>query len=203
MTAQLRDTLVIDKHEYAVVGAKGRGLFEPRRHGLVPVARSTNCYRGYVCRYFIDNYQLILDRLTVNLGHSREGGSCLPSCPEINGVTPVTHQEFFRGEKFKPITPDNATLYRELLDFDTVYQDLHLPMLFSGRMLGGQDLAPEFGAATTTPPAPFFEKVLELTFKAGKFLRMRDVSADMARKRSRWPYSILAGDPHPSGHTGT
>lgn len=66
MTAQFPDTIDLDGEEYAFVGVRGSGLFQPLEHGFQLVPRITACWRGYVCHYALAGEALLLRGLEVS-----------------------------------------------------------------------------------------------------------------------------------------
>jgi hypothetical protein len=67
MTAQIPDLVIFEGREYSIAGVKGPGLFHPADHGLLPRATSTANWRGFVCRYVVDEGRLTLDRVAIGL----------------------------------------------------------------------------------------------------------------------------------------
>ncbi len=67
MTAQQSDTIVWRRREYALAEADGEPLFDPADHGLEVRMISTACWRGFICRYEVDDGELVLRALTVGM----------------------------------------------------------------------------------------------------------------------------------------
>jgi hypothetical protein len=72
MTAQIPDIVVFEGREYSIAGVKGSGLFHPADHGLFPRATSTANWRGFVCRYVVDEGRLTLDRVAIGLDEAAD-----------------------------------------------------------------------------------------------------------------------------------
>ena len=71
MTTQMKDTVLFSAEAFDLAEEKGKGLFEPHKHGLSPVLMSTACRRGYLCTYDVVENSLRLHRLLIKLYSSR------------------------------------------------------------------------------------------------------------------------------------
>ena len=60
MTAQISDSIIFEGQDYAIVGKKGKGLFDPTLYDMTPVGRCSSCWRGVVCTYAVEKQQLML-----------------------------------------------------------------------------------------------------------------------------------------------
>jgi hypothetical protein len=109
---------------------------------------------------------LVLAGLHVAL-RDREGrGTVLDAAPAINGVAPTAPEERWMG-------------------FNVVYEDLKLPISFTGEMLIGDRFVRELYVHMGFHPAWKYRDVLKLTFERGRLIDKRDVSADVAQLRSQ------------------
>ncbi len=110
MTAQREDNIYWNSKVYVLLGyswATGlhRPLFSPSDYGLtIPKGLPTDCYRGFVCNYKVDNKKLILNDLEIY----SDGSECLT----INNVVPELMNE----------------------DCFVIYSEIKIPLTFTGRM---------------------------------------------------------------------
>lgn len=179
MTAQTPDRFRLDDHTYVIVGVHNRKyarifgaradiLFTPEYLDLTPVATASNCWRGYVCQYAIRDNALVLRELNIGL---MEPG------PEINGVRPTVPHEGSRVN---------------------IYQNLDLPIKFTGGILIGDKFIQELYVHMGFHPAWKFETVIELIFAEGELIERRDVSDGMRVLRTR----LLEKPMQPGGSAG-
>jgi hypothetical protein len=164
MTAQIPDRLLIDGQEYAIAAIQGEEPFKPSALGLTTVAAGTACWRGYLCGYRVADGRLVLDRLSLRLGHLGDPTRPPPPAPEINGVSPV-------------VPEDGRSL------FNAVYENLGLELKFTGRIHAGQDFVTDLYEHMGFAPAWKFRTVRELVVERGVVTQNRDVSQEMARLR--------------------
>ena len=68
MTAQIHDRFILYNRKFDIVGVKGNGLFDSVSFGLHPVGVSSNCWRGYICEYVIQDEMLVLENPHISLG---------------------------------------------------------------------------------------------------------------------------------------
>lgn len=165
MTAQTPDGFLLDGEEYTLAGINGAPPFDPLAFGLEPIGRATNCYRGFVCRYALDDKRLRLDQLRIRLNAERRPLGRQPLGPSLNGVLP---QRPSRG----------------MLVFDCEYNDIDLTLPFSGGLLLGQGFLSELYVHMGFHPAWKYRKVLELTFVEGWLCGREDRSETMAQFRA-------------------
>ncbi|TWT38146.1 hypothetical protein KOR34_31140 [Posidoniimonas corsicana] len=67
MTTQIKDSISYDQFEYGIVGFYGEGLFVPSSQNIEVQTASSDCWRGFHCRYIIRNDQLFLYEVTLGL----------------------------------------------------------------------------------------------------------------------------------------
>ena len=79
MTVQLPDQVEYNNAYFAIVAIDGSRIFNLEEYGLKPVGRRTDCWRGYLCVFKIQDDELVLDTLRVLLDVDP---------PPINGVSP-------------------------------------------------------------------------------------------------------------------
>lgn len=163
MTTQMKDTVLFSAEEFTLAEEKGKGLFEPRKHGLSPVMMSTACHRGYVCTYDVAENSLRLYRLLIRL-HSPGAAEPSKECtaPVLFGKTPSYSERFNCCE----------------------YRGLNAPISFTGTLrlaahfIRGVDM-PFIGH----PPIWMFRDVRELQFEKGALVQATDRSMEMAQRR--------------------
>jgi hypothetical protein len=153
MTAQFHDGLVYRGQEFAVITPAPEVLFDPNQHGIETIAKCTACWRGYVCKFLIENNRLFLDHLTVNLKVRAQ---------PLFGIQPK---------------PETNHLY------DAIYDHMRHPIAYSGNVTlarGFIDALYEHGGFA---PAWKFREVHVLTFEAGVLTQESDVSESAAAER--------------------
>jgi hypothetical protein len=157
MTAQISDVVIYREQEYDLAGVKGDGLFEPHHHGLSPQVRCTACWRGFWCRYRVDNDKLFLDRVAL---YSDD------SCLELFGV--------------KPRPPDD-----EPMGFDVEYRDLRAKLPYTGGLLLARGFIEALYVHMGHHPAWKYREVHELLFDDGNLIAAHDRSNQMETLRDR------------------
>jgi hypothetical protein len=76
VTSQISDEVRFHGVWYAITAVDGAGLFDPAEHGLKPGPLSTACWRGFICRYHIDQGQITLE--DVEMGRPTSDHIALP-----------------------------------------------------------------------------------------------------------------------------
>lgn len=66
MTAQASDQFEYSGNDYSLAGIKGNALFDPIHYGIKPISSNSACWRGYVCKYLLEEQRLYLKELVVN-----------------------------------------------------------------------------------------------------------------------------------------
>jgi hypothetical protein len=166
MTAQVHDSFLYREEEYSVVGINGKGLFEPERHGLAPVATSSACWRGYCCTYTLVDDQLRLSTVFVGLDEKAAQLAKLGQGPQVGGVLPSRAPEFSAtGEWF--------------------YKDPGIEIPYSGGFLLGADFLREFYVHMGFHPAWKYRRVHELLFESGRLTKAVDRTDLMEQVRER------------------
>ena len=155
MTAQMADSFLLEEKRFLLVGVNGSGLFHPSDYNMQPLPRITSCWRGYVCTYEVFQNELLLDSLLVNL--DREG----PAIKDIH-----------------PVFSNHGT-------FNNVYNNLNLPMDFTGDIHVAQGFIQQLYVHMGFHPAWKYETVFELNVSHGHVLETKDVSEDMAALRDK------------------
>ncbi len=171
MTAQIPDTLVLEDRELSICGVRVEGLFDPETVGLYPRGGGTACWRGYVCRYRIQDDRLVLDRLSLKLRDADKE-------KEINGVKPISG------------TGDVGI-------GDSVYEGLYLPVGFTGALLAGGGIIRPLMVNMGFQPAWRYDAAYEVILVDGRVIYRRDASARAGEIRK----AILDGAEDPRMRT--
>lgn len=164
MTAQASDGFDYGDQHYSIAGVRGRGLFEPKRHKLRPVSRATLCWRGYTCRYAMQENRLILVDLRIGLNQS---------APVLFGIEPEV------PKSQHPI-------------FNAIYTNINHPIGYTGGLLIATGFIQELYVHMGFHPAWKYEEVHELIFEDGTLKDAFDRSEYMADFRKRREAAIDA-----------
>jgi hypothetical protein len=152
MTAQLSDTFVWRGREYALAEAEGGPLFDPADHGLEVRMISTACWRGFVCRYGVDDEQLVLTALSVGMdeppaelfGASWDDGFL--GYRPIRVKVPFTGRMLI-GDDFLPEWYVHAGFHPAWK-----YREVHELEFASGRLTGHRDRSAELSQVRASKP---------------------------------------------------
>ncbi|MCP5206267.1 MAG: hypothetical protein H7A01_03600 [Hahellaceae bacterium] len=168
MTTQLADMFDFQNRSYTVTHVSNGALFSPFDYQLQLKFAGTFCWRGYVCKFTVAHWQLILTRLSLNLNTD------LPNTAKINGALPQV---------------DNCA---DAL-FTHTYENLNLPINYSGGLLLSDEPSPDLAIHGGFSAAWEYDTTFELAFYQGKLIRSKDVSQYMVDRRewqklnaSRW-----------------
>ena len=177
MTAQVPDGILINSKPYAIASIEGGELFSPQSVGITPGPANTACWRGYICQYKIENEELLLNELQVAIMKVEGEGSNRKFVqqigPEINGVQPKSAEGKF-------------------LSSGNLYENLNLPIPFSGTILAADGFIRELYVHMGFHPAWKYETVLEVKCENGKVIAIEDISKQMAALRKK-----AADEKHP------
>lgn len=168
MTTQLTDRFDYQNRCYTVTHISDGSLFSPFDYQLQPKFTGTFCWRGYICRFAVVHWQLVLSRLSINLGGD------VQNPPTINGVSPC------------------ADTRAEVL-FSHTYENLNLPIDYTGGILVSDEPSPDLTIHGGFSAAWEYGTTFELSFYQGKLIRSQEVSQYIADQRemnmlnaSRW-----------------
>ena len=154
-----------------MIGLADPSLFDPGIFGLDPVGTCSACHCGYVATFAVADGRLVVDALDVNLyepDDGREPARFKPLLgPPVNGVSPA------------------GTPGRQAGLFNNRYRGLAHPLPYTGDLLIGDGLIPEFYSHMRSAAAWQFRTVVELVFEDGRLHRETDRSADAAEVRAR------------------
>ncbi|OWR30050.1 hypothetical protein CDO73_13340 [Saccharibacillus sp. O23] len=163
MTMQIPDDFCWNgKDDWELLGIQPRLLFDPAAYGI-PVGsdRLTACYRGYYCRFKVEQEQLKLDRLTVFAVEGIEQ-------PPFNGIRPQHVKKPF--------------LFYQ-------YLDLEFSLPYSGTVWLGQ--APEAARGGGMHEIVDYREMHALVFERGMLIRTEDYSELLADIRAQTDMSSI------------
>lgn len=166
MTAQEPDIFILKDESYAISGVNGSELFIPERYGLEPISIMTCNWRGYITTYALQDNLLVMKDFSVNLNTKGDERFDRTIGPSINGHV-ATQSHYFKG----------ISSY--------LYENLNLPINFTGGILVCQGFIPELYVHMGFHPAWKFEKVVELLFDSGKLTEKQDVSDKVKKVRDK------------------
>jgi hypothetical protein len=152
----------------AIAGVDGDGLFHPSDWGIVPNMIDTSSWRGFGCRYRIDSGNLQLEAVGVGLRDEQQTEAAQGIGPILFGRVPEWNQAAHKW----------------------LYDDLHQPMPFEGRMLVASNWLGPTGIGGGWPDIYEFESVLELVFEKGTLVRERDCAPAMRLIRRCLGFSV-------------
>ncbi len=166
MTAQIPDKFRHGETTYEVAGFSHGEPFSPQSLGLEPQSLSTACWRGYQVVYSTVDGWLVVADLRINLFEpvARNGIYPPQRGPAINGVEP---------------TDDGF----ERTAFNNCYQDVNLPLDYSGGLLTAKGFIADLYVHMGFHPAWKYKSVLELVFENGELTDEFDRSQVMAELR--------------------
>ena len=155
MSHQLEDPFYMLGNEYVFLGAENlESLFTPEQFGLTPSAPSTACWKGFVVRFRM-SYDAHLFLDSFEI-FCEDG-----HYPPINGIEPV---------------PGDMGMQD--------YRGLNIALPYSGKILVGETLLPEYSHSAFTGPHSY-SRILELTYENGKITGAKDVTEQHAAQ-DRW-----------------
>lgn len=165
MTAQISDLFKYKGCQFQLVAFSDCEPFDPKAFGYRPVMASTACYRGYVCEYKVDNDSLLLNALRISHQENDLPVSQKKRPPDLNGVKASVSEQSFFGR--------------------WVFQDLNMPLNYSGGLILGQGFIKALYVHMGFHPAWKYEEVHELVFESGKLVSESDLSRQMLEARER------------------
>jgi len=173
MTAQISDIIFYSNNQYSIVALEKELPFHPKNYGLEPQPVSTACYRGYYCEYSLIENQLVLSKLNIGLKEDK---------PAINGIQPQKGKHFETSGFWE-------------------YNDLNIPIDYSGGMVIGSQLILEFYIHMGFQRPHSFKEVFELIIDKGKLIecidhskRMEEIRDMIGKKRQSKDTSAISHD---------
>jgi hypothetical protein len=159
MTAQMPDIFFYQEENFSLIGLKGSDLFNPEDYGIYPIMASTACYRGYVATYHITDKQLILSSLILRS----------------------------QDKKLKKINNKEAKEEKSIFSFNFLYENLDLPIEFTGFILLGKDFIDEMYVHMGYQRPIAYKTVIEFQFKDGEIVAINDFSEIIEKLRKEDP----------------
>ena len=129
-----------------------------------PIGMCSANWRGYLVIYAIQDNKLVLNQLQINLVDDNESDFTPKIGPELNGVQPQ---------------------YNPQHHLNNFYEDLNLPLNFTGGILLGKDFIQELYVHMGFHPAWKYKTVYELVLQQGKLIEKRDMTKKMAEIREK------------------
>lgn len=111
MSSQIPDTFIWNGEEYDFLLAENiDSLFEPRAYGLNPSSFSSDCWKGFVVHFSLENDRICVSKLDVNCDDG--------NYPVINGVAAYVDDDdyhVYKNLNLMPAYTGTITLGKELL----------------------------------------------------------------------------------------
>jgi hypothetical protein len=159
VTAQASDSVTYAGEVYQLAGWTGEGLFDPLAYGLDLIPTTTANWRGFVAHYAVVGDRFLLTSLTdVGIQGAIDEESMRELAPDIDG----------RRATWKP---------------RVVYENMDLPIPFTGKLLIGRDFLRDLYVHMGFHPAWKFEHVMELVLADGILQAAEDISEQVAQSR--------------------
>lgn len=166
MTAQIDDLFNYNEKQYHTAGFSNGEPFNPENFRLFPRSACTGCDRGYFVEYALDDCNmLLLKDLQISLYRDDEEKWEYVKGKSINGISP-----------YKPEKP--------ILGFNNYYENINLPMSYTGGILIASDFIHELYVHMGFHPALKYKQIFELIFKNGCLESATDRSVETAGFRS-------------------
>lgn len=184
MTAQMHDLFLIGDEIFSIVGLKGDHFFEPRQNvGVMAMGNCSACWRGYRGTFATDeNTHLVLRHLQID-------PAIHPQIPIADDIALVEGIPILQG-----VHPKKLDDLFESCCGQYYYENLNLPLPYSGGVLIAQGFIRELYVHMGFHPAWKYETVYELIFDKGGLEEERNVSAAMAQIRQRLSETPLRPD---------
>ena len=161
MSAQFDDTILLDGIKYSIVQENGELLFDTQKYGFMPGGNCSACVRGYFADYCLRDNRIFLDNLYIE---TKDG-----KYPDLNGKS----ADSFNHDKYG--------IFAEIFH---IYEDVSLPLSFTGALLVGSNFISDYGTYTCVQNPWAYENLAELVFENGVFVQKNDLS-DIASQMRR------------------
>ncbi|HSX52739.1 MAG TPA: hypothetical protein VLF09_17375 [Cellvibrio sp.] len=165
MTAQVADRFIYLGSPFHLAAYSNGELFYPDQHGYRPFPASTACWRGYCCEYAVKNGRLVLHQLCINHDGGEAEQTAQTSPPALNSKPAALSTETHIGK--------------------WLFDDVSLPLDYSGGVVIGRDFIYSLYAHMGFHPAWKYETVYELIFESGNLVHTSDLSHRMAEAREK------------------
>lgn len=194
MTAQISDTIQYQGKDYELAGINGDGLFDPFEIGIKPVMLSTACYRGFYCRYKVQDAKLFLKDVTIQIEppprrrSTPENISVFPYFPPTED-SPSNNPEPYDPPKIYGCVPSSVSRYGE-----AKYLAIDHRIEFTGGLILANDFINELYDHMGFQQHWKYRDVHELIFVGGQLVTATDKSVAAEEYRQR----MFSGDLNPS-----
>jgi hypothetical protein len=165
VTAQASDIVIYKGGQFNLAAYSNGEPFDPSKHGYKPVMASTACWRGYLCKYKIENGRLLLDKLHINHQESNLPVSKKEQPPNLNSSVASVSKQSFLG------------LW--------LFEDVNLPLDYSGGLIVARGFIRSLYVHMGFQPIWKYEVVHELIFNSGELQTESDLSSRMAEIREK------------------
>ena len=163
MTAQIPESVILDDRRHDLCGTRdGVLLFDPRDHGVTPIALTSECRRGYMSTYLIDDEFLYLDEIEIGIDPREPTGRDHQLLSDLFGDR----------EPAGDPTPGH-------------YVRLGYSITFTGGMLVGREPISEFYGHMGFHPAIWYRDVMDLQLKGGRVIARVDRSHELDEIRKK------------------
>jgi hypothetical protein len=163
MTIQIPESVILDDRRCDLCGTRdGDFLFDPRDHGVTPIALTSECRRGYMSTYLVDDGILYLHEIEIGLDPREPTGRDHQMLSELFGDPALA------GDP----TPGH-------------YEHLGYPITFTGGMLIGRELISEFYGHMVAHQAIWYRDVMDLEFEGGRVVSRVDRSHELDEIRKK------------------
>ena len=163
MTVQFPESVILDDRRYDLCGTRdGNLLFDPRDHGVTPIALTSECRRGYMSTYLVDDGFLYLDEIEIGLDPREQTGRDHQLLSKLFG----------NPEPAGDPTPGH-------------YVHVGYPITFTGGMFIGRELISEFYGHMGPHPAIWYGNVMDLELEGGRVVSRVDRSHELDEIRKK------------------
>ena len=165
MTAQVNDKFRFNEKDFDLVAIENEeSFFDISKLGLTPTFESTDCWRGYIAIFAVDDdNNLILKYLYTN-NDGKEP-------PIINGVEAIVVDDWYRrkyGSAGK-----------------LVYENINLPISYTGAFLIGDGFIYEHYVHMGFQHPYKYEYIEEFIFENGKCIETKNLSEEAKERREK------------------
>jgi hypothetical protein len=171
MTLQIPESVILDDRRYDLCRTRdGSLLFDPRGHGVTPIALTSECRRGYMSTYLVDDGFLYLNEIEIGLDPREPTGRDHQLLSELFGDP----------EPAGDPTPGH-------------YVHLEYPITYTGGMLIGREPIREFYGHMGFHPAIWYRDVMDLELKGGRVVARVDRSYELDEIRKKMAHDDRDG----------
>lgn len=175
MTRQIKDYILFKDNNMEISAIESESsLFEITGYGISPNGTSSACWRGHMEQYYIDECDnLILKDLIVNYPAHE-----IPI--ELHGIKGLPLKRDHRKRD-----PNSLMKSVGLIAGNTLYENLNIPVCFSGKLIGCDDYIYS-GYDNMGFSEPYkYKIVMEFVFEKGICIKINDLSDIAEEKRNK------------------